>query len=281
MCVARFRNGAIIMSVGATSGMEVMSTDPSNVDSRLRGPSMTVLAAPRMTRAPSCSHRPKKRVVALARAGAEIAERDGRAMQRRQRREIRSRRGVTLDIDDAGAIRLLRHHELAIPVVFDAYAELGHLIEREIHVGLAGEIAFDLDGEPAFDQRRDGQEAGEVLAGDGARHPHRAAHRAGTPHRRRQVAVIRRIERGAHGAQRIDQILVRPIAHGHVAVDDRFIRTQRRERQHEPRRHRALAHVQFDAARRERAAAAFDLNASGWESSMAMPSRRRQSFMRQ
>ena len=61
MRVGLDRNGAIIISVGATSGMRVMSTAPSKTAVELaRGPSMTVLSALRVTRAPSLSHNAKK-----------------------------------------------------------------------------------------------------------------------------------------------------------------------------------------------------------------------------
>ena len=54
------RNGASIISVGATSGMLDMSTSPSNAASSRRGPVMTVESDWRCTEAPSFSHSAKK-----------------------------------------------------------------------------------------------------------------------------------------------------------------------------------------------------------------------------
>ena len=59
MRVGFFRNGAIIINVGATSGMLVMSTGPSKLAVSSRGPSMTVFPDVRVTFAPSFSHSPK------------------------------------------------------------------------------------------------------------------------------------------------------------------------------------------------------------------------------
>ena len=73
-----------------------------------RGPSMIVCVGARMTRAPSFSHSAEETVVALAVAGAQVAERDARAMQRGERREIGGRRGVALDVDVARPIHLRR-----------------------------------------------------------------------------------------------------------------------------------------------------------------------------
>ena len=106
MRVASARNGAIIISVGATSGMLVMSTATVETrrerarpfDDRLR-------RATRDRRAELLAQR-EETVVALARARAEIAERDAPAMQRGERREIRRRGRVAFDVDVAGPIRL-------------------------------------------------------------------------------------------------------------------------------------------------------------------------------
>src|SRR6185503_2251520 len=142
----------------------------------------------------------------------------------------------------------------------DVHAKLRHLVQREIHVWLAGELALHFDGESTFDQRRDGQQAGQVLAGNGAGDAYRTAQRAAATHGDRQVAVARGIERRAHRAQGVGEILVGPFLHRDVAVYRGDIRPQRRECQHETRGDRALADVEFDAPGAELAAAARDLH---------------------
>jgi hypothetical protein len=200
----------------------------------------------------------EERVVALAGARAEVGERDLRAVQHGERREVRRARRVALDVDLAGTVRLRRDDEARVLVVLDVHAELRHLVEREIDVRLAREVPFDLDGEAVLEQRRDGQEAREVLARDGAGHARRAAQAARAGDARRQVAVARRLERRAERAQRVDEVLVGTLLHRDVAVDERGGGTQRREREQQARRDRALADVERDVAGREFAAAAAD-----------------------
>jgi hypothetical protein len=172
-------------------------------------------------------------------------------VQGRERRKVGGSGSVAFHAQGAGAVGLWGHAQGGVVLVIDPHTELLHLVQGQVDVGLAGQLAGDLDLEAARQERRDDEQARQVLARDIARYLHGAGERGAAEHLRREVAIPAGFDARAELDQRIEQRLVRARLHRGVPIDGGQLRPQRRHGQEQPRGDRTLAREELDGPRRE------------------------------